>query len=153
MKKITKKKAIYTQEVEKYQACDGTMFNDEDECFEYELDLILATIPEISKYEELEGVAPFDGGEYSEDHYYYWFYVDSVDTAKKLNKAFHLTNSGGFKIALTKEDVGRVICIEKNPYGDEYDIFVHYFSESVGHAMKMINYFKERLPAGNKEFT
>ena len=152
MKKITRKKATY-KKVEKYQACDGTMFDNEDECFEYELDLILETIPETSKYEELTGEAPFDGYGYSEDHDYYWFFVDSIDTAKKLNKAFHLTNRGDYKNALTKEDVGHVICIEKNPYGPENDIDVHYFSESVGHATQMINYFKERLPDGNKEFT
>ena len=105
MKSIKTKKAVWT-EVELFEAEDGTVFQSETECIEYELkrNYLQLGLREIERCPKLENYPPFDSEEHKGSNSYEWFKPIGETDIDILN--------GFYDLDIPYSDSGKWICIE-----------------------------------------
>ncbi len=109
--KVEKRQETIVREKNVYIANDGTEFEQEWMCKEYEkAEAIKSLSCKVKCCESLDGYMPFDGNEYCEYHSYRWYYVSSQDDVDVINEAFSLDEA--YKI--TENEIGKWICIEED---------------------------------------
>lgn len=118
------------QEKTYYIAEDGTQFESEQECKQYErcdmFKKMIAESPDIIKYPEAEGLQNIGEGFYSDDYEYLWY--------KPLNEAGTALLKRAYG-CITDDPTGRIICIEVT-YGDTY---YSYLEEGVQYAKTLLS--------------
>lgn len=113
----TQEQVTYTKEVVKFVAEDGTEFEQEWRCRDYEREKAIDALGKIANSPpELDGFAPFDGNENMEEHSYRWFYIDSEETLESINEAYALDQYQ----TLGESELGEWVCIETNDCGDAW---------------------------------
>lgn len=98
-------------------ADDGTAFEEECECVDYELAVYrkqLDDSKDVIECKEALNYRPFDGGEYYESHNYRWFKPLNESGIELLNKAFPPSYG-----RLGDDDIDEWHCVEYNDYDSE----------------------------------
>ena len=99
-------------------ADDGTVFEKESECADYELEASrgqLGDSKDVIERKEACGYPPFDGGEYSENHSYRWFKPLNESGVALLNSAFPSSYA-----KLGDDSIDNWHCVEYSDYDDGY---------------------------------
>lgn len=121
------------KETKKYVACDGKPFDKEYECREYEFDIKFGkALEDIEHCKELDGCPPFDGGEYMENHDYYWFRPKSAQELMQLLDAVE----GDSQLLFSRKYIGRWICIELASY-DRDCVWLASFDDGVSYVSRL----------------
>ena len=111
----------------KYEARDGRIFDYSWECESYEAQLDEAALMEIETCSEINGCAPFDGGENMEYHSYRWFRPKNEDEIERLKTIY-----GEDKFC--NADIGHWLCIDSGDYGEAW---VSTLDASISYAKSM----------------
>lgn len=132
MKTVTE---VVVQEVKKYMAEDGTVFDKEGDCKEYERNSARADLKVkldlIECCEMAKDHAPADGSEYYEDNSYYWYRPKTIEECDVLVQWYELD------INMTKGDVGQWICIETSE--DGYGSWHHNIRHSIVYVKRLFD--------------
>lgn len=120
----------FTREVPKFRASNGTVFNSQIDCMEYEAELARDDIKDIETCLGLKNFPPFNGGEFSEWHHYRWFRPNTEEDIERLHASF-------LDADISKNDIGSWICIET----DDSDCFGWAYSleESISYAKRVLD--------------
>lgn len=98
-------------------ADDGTTFESESDCVDYELEACrkqLADSKDVIECKEALDHSPFDGGEYPESHNYRWFKPLNENGVELLNKAFPSSYA-----KLGDDSIDNWHCVEYTVYDNE----------------------------------
>lgn len=98
-------------------ADDGTTFEKESDCVDYELEAYrkqLSDSKDVIECKEARDRSPFDGGEYPESHNYRWFKPLNENGVELLNKAFPSSYA-----KLGDDSIDNWHCVEYTEYDNE----------------------------------
>lgn len=95
-----------------YIADDGTEFDTERQCRDYELDLRDELLAGIETCPDAECCPNFDGNECPENHNYFWYKPKNTTEIETIGKAYG--------IQLNESIAGQWICIEEGYDGDAW---------------------------------
>lgn len=122
----------YTDRV--YVADDGTEFEYEWKCKEYEKELREKKAENVKHCKHLDGYANFDGMEYMECNSYRWYKPESEEDIEILNKAFF--DYGAYSDNIDESYIGEWICIEETDDGDAY---ISTLEQGINYARKILS--------------
>lgn len=110
--KVKTRKKIVENVIYEYEAYDGTVFETECECQEYEKNLSSNKLKGIETLVSLNNHPPFDGGEYMENSEYYWYKPKNMEELSLIESCYGLS--------INEENIGQWICVEVGSCGDTW---------------------------------
>lgn len=113
----------------KFVADDGTEFDHERACKEYEHAKAMEKLVCIEQCEELEDSPNFDGGECYESHSYTWYRPKDAHEIELLNDAY----GNSFR----EDMIGEWICVETDS-GDDF-LWVTLLEDGINHAKYILS--------------
>ena len=140
MKKIEKIETVEKTAV-KFIADDGTEFDNDYDCKEYEHIKAMEKLTCIERCNELDNYPNFDGGECSESHSYIWYRPKDVCEIALLNEAYG--NS------FDDDMIGEWICVESDSYGDF--VWVSTLDDGIAHIRFVLKKFGYEIAINKAE--
>lgn len=132
MEVISKARVEYDR---RFIAFDGTEFDAEYKCVEYERDLLIKKCQKKLRY--IDGgreLLPPDGEEHGNENTYHWFYPEDRDDIELLNETWD--SSGGF----ANNDINTWVCVEEQWGGDCWYTNLDYCMDYVTRFFKEFGY-------------
>jgi len=135
-----KRKIMVPKDILVYIASDGTEFESDDACIDYEQRLKEAkALSDIEQCESLEGYPPPAGGDYNENHTFKWYRPKTVEEMDILRNIF-------CDCSFSDKNIGKWHCVEENEdldawVADEDDItgYIKEVYEKLGYTVNFID--------------
>ena len=124
---VEKKKELVERDVTYYVASDGERFDSERECKDHERRLASHSIDGIETVAELNGFMPFGGGEYYEDHDYFWYRPKTDEEIEALERYYD--------VYINRDCVGRWLSIE---VGYDRSAWVTYLDDDIRYVASVL---------------